>query len=177
MIMHGVTGSGKSTVSRELAAALGAIWLRSDAERSRLQVPPDDETGVDRGRYSAPARKAVYDRLLRLSAEIIDSGFAVIVDATFLKAAQRERFRTLAAEKQIPFLIIEASADEAELRARVGRRMQRRDDPSEADLEVLEHHLKTQEPLRGPELANALLIESGQEILIAEIKRRCDRRR
>lgn len=167
LINHGVTGSGKSTISRQLADVLGAIWLRSDVERGR------DGYGVNRGRYSVSARDAVYDRLLQLSGAIIDSGFGLIVDATFLQAAQRARFRALAGAKHLPFLIMETHADEAELRERVGRRLRQGDDPSEADLEVLDNHLKTREPLFGQELAVAVSIEAGNELPVTEIRRRC----
>ena len=167
LINHGVTGSGKSTISRQLADVLGAIWLRSDVERGR------DGYGVNRGRYSVSARDAVYDRLLQLSGAIIDSGFGVIVDATFLQAAQRASFRALSGAKHLPFLIIETHADEAELRERVGRRLRQGDDPSEADLEVLDNHLKTREPLFGQELAVTVSIEAGNELPVTEIRRRC----
>ena len=86
-----------------------------------------DGYGVNRRRYSVSARDAVYDRLLQLSGAIIDSGFGVIVDATFLQATQRARFRALAGAKHLPFLIMETHADEAELRERVGRRLRQGD--------------------------------------------------
>lgn len=176
MITHGVTGSGKSTVSRELADRLPAIWLRSDVERRRSHSRHADATGVNRGRYSAQARDAVSESLLKLTQEVTDSGFAVINDATFLQAAQRERFQALAAHRNMPFLIIDVRAEEMALRARLDARRQRHDDPSEADIEVLEHHLQTREPLSGAELAVALPVESGHGLPIVHIKRRCGRR-
>ncbi|MGH8503173.1 MAG: AAA family ATPase [Gammaproteobacteria bacterium] len=173
IITHGVTGSGKSTVSKSLAGALGAIWLRSDVERRR--VPSDDvqESGVNCGRYAPKSREAVYDRLLQLARGIIDNAFTVVVDATFLQAAQRQRFQTLAAERGVPFIIVDVRADEAELRARVSRRQQAGNDPSEAGLDVLAQHLRTREPLTSRESRNAVLVQSGGPLPIAEIERRC----
>ncbi len=36
IITHGLSGAGKTTLTRQLLAALGAIRVRSDVERKRL---------------------------------------------------------------------------------------------------------------------------------------------
>ncbi|MEQ8957180.1 MAG: AAA family ATPase, partial [Coleofasciculus sp. C2-GNP5-27] len=47
VIMSGLSGSGKSTVARQLAQQLGAIHLRSDAVRKHLAGIPLDHKGTD----------------------------------------------------------------------------------------------------------------------------------
>ncbi|MBS0388705.1 MAG: AAA family ATPase, partial [Proteobacteria bacterium] len=55
VIMHGVTGSGKSLLSEALVPVLGAVRIRSDLERKRLEGVPaavQRNQRVDSGSYS-----------------------------------------------------------------------------------------------------------------------------
>lgn len=149
LITHGVSGSGKSTAALALVEALGAIQVRSDVERKRLfglAAGARSRSTLGAGLYTAEATQRTYARLLELAEDIVTAGFAVIVDATFLTRAQREPFATLAARLGVPFGILACSAEPAELRRRVERRLADGADPSEASLEVLEAQLRCVEP-------------------------------
>ena len=84
----------------------------------------------------------------------------MIVDASFLKQGQRKLFHELADELQAPFVIFHCDAPEAQLRQRISERLRQGKDPSEATLEVLDHQLKTQEPLQGEEAKYILTINN-----------------
>jgi predicted kinase len=60
----------------------------------------------------------------------------------------------------LPFVILDCHAQEAVLRARITERERRGGDPSEADLIVLEHQLKTREPLNSGEQASAIVFDA-----------------
>lgn len=94
---------------------------------------------------------ATYGRLRQLAYTILQGGDSVIVDATFLRRRQRESFRKLADCLGVSFAILDFSADPTTLRQRVGDRMARADDVSDADLAVLESQLASQEPLTSGE--------------------------
>lgn len=159
LITHGVSGSGKSTVALQLLAAAGAIRLRSDVERKRLFGMAALERSTDRQQiYGADATARTFDRLARCARTALHAGYPVIVDAAFLRHAERTSFRALAAELDVPFTILDCKADEARMRDRVAARAASGGDPSEADLEVLEHQLRHREPLFGDECA--LVIEA-----------------
>jgi aminoglycoside phosphotransferase family enzyme len=140
VITHGVAGSGKSTRARTLVDA-GAVAVRSDVERRRLFGP---------GVYTDASTRAVYDRLADLARTIVSAGCSAVVDATFLKRAQRDRLHAVADELQVPFVIADCSAPLPVLRDRVARRRERGTDASEATLDVLMRQLATDEPL-GPD--------------------------
>lgn len=153
-ITHGLSGSGKTTGTQQLLAAIGAIRIRSDVERKRLQrlsARARTGSGIDAGTYSADATERTYRRLLELTRTIALSGYNVIVDAAFLKRAQRDGFRKFADAAGIPFLILDFVADKTTLRARINERQKQRRDASEADIAVLEHQLQTHEPLQPDE--------------------------
>jgi len=137
----GLSGSGKSTLARALAPKLGpapgAAVLRSDEIRKRLGgVGPRDRLPKDA--YTAEASHTVYDEMLRTARQCLRAGYAVILDAAFLKPAERKAAETLAAELDLPFEGLWLSAPAEVLRQRVRDRV---DDASDADVAVLEGQL------------------------------------
>ena len=105
--------------------------------------------------YSADAVAQVYNRLYELAALILRSGESVVVDATFLRHADRQRFRDLAANCRVPFKILAFDATSDELRRRIEQRQKAGTDASDANLAVLEKQLAEREPLDPEELAAA----------------------
>jgi aminoglycoside phosphotransferase family enzyme/predicted kinase len=154
VITHGLAGSGKTTLSGALLEMLGAVRVRSDVERKRMHglgALERRSTGVESGLYAAEATEATYGRLTALARDVLTAGITVIVDATFLARRQRDRFRDLARELGAAFAIVDFTANEPTLRARVARRAAAGSDASDADLAVLEHQLATREPLADDE--------------------------
>jgi aminoglycoside phosphotransferase family enzyme len=155
VVAHGLSGSGKTTLSGALLEAVGGVRVRSDVERKRLRGLGSGErerAGIERGLYASGATEATYARLAALATAIVEAGLAAVVDAAFLRRWQRDRFSTLAAGLGVPFVILDFAASEAALRERVSRRVRTDADASDADLAVLEHQLRTQEPLAPDEL-------------------------
>lgn len=164
VIMHGVSGTGKSTVSETLLEHAGAIRLRSDVERKRLfgLSPLDQSPGeVKPVLYGTEATKKTYDRLHVLARQLLRFGYPVIVDATFLERQHRDTFKTLAASLNVPFLILDMQATPTTLRQRVTARAVESDNVSEADLAVLEQQEKVQEPLGPDERAATVMLHAG----------------
>jgi hypothetical protein len=157
--MHGLSGSGKTTVAQSLVESLGAIRVRSDVERKRIHgLGALDRThqALDAGLYGPEATRKTYDRLAAVAGIAADAGFPLIVDAAFLRRTDRDAFRNLARELDVPFAIATCKASEAALRARVAARERAGADASEASTAVLERQLATQEPL-GENERNAVV--------------------
>lgn len=145
IITSGVSGSGKSHLAKGLAMAIGAIHIRSDVERKRLRglEPLQASHGT---LYDRRTTEATYRRLRELAADILQAGFPVIVDATFLRRDQRAPFRALAQRLDVPFHILHTHAPRQVLEQRIRQRMAEGRDPSEADFTVLRGQLARQEP-------------------------------
>ncbi|MFM0136279.1 AAA family ATPase [Caballeronia grimmiae] len=73
----------------------------------------------------------------------------MIVDATFLEYAHRERFIRLASELSVPALILDVQAPDAITQARVEARSRMTDQASDADASVLFMQLRHADPLTG----------------------------
>ncbi len=172
IIAFGLSGSGKSYVSQRLLEHAGAIRLRSDVERKRLfglHALEASHAGPGQGIYRADASQRTYDRLLALAGTTLDAGWPTIVDATFLRAGDRDRFRALARERAVPFAILHCHADPMLLRQRVLAREAAGGDASEAGLAVLERQFATHEALRDDERALAIDVDPQAPLDVAAL--------
>ena len=169
IIMHGLSASGKSTVSQQLLDATGAIRIRSDVERKRLfKITSTDSAAdkVDSGIYSADASQQTYATLIELASLIIGAGYDVIVDAAFLKYEQRKPFRTLAEQLNADYVILQITAPADILRQRIARR---KNDVSDADLAVLEHQLANLQPLHQEEDEKVITVNTIESLDLSRL--------
>lgn len=180
IIAHGLSGSGKTTLSHRLLAPCRLIRIRSDVERKRLAghaAEARTRSGVGGGIYTPEAGERTYRRLEALAEIAVTAGFNVLVDATFLRAAEREAFRALAARLDAAFMILHFDAPEEILRQRIRQRLAGGSDASEADTAVLTHQLATQDPLTEDELSRAVRVDTSREPDIAAIAGELDKRK
>jgi aminoglycoside phosphotransferase family enzyme/predicted kinase len=153
-ITHGLSGSGKTTVTQKLMQSPGAIRLRSDVERKRLaglDALAKSGSGVGENLYAADATRRTYEHLARLAGDLLDVGWPVIVDATFTARWQRDLLRDVAHARKLEFRILDFPVPLATLRERIVQRSRAGNDASEADLAVLQHQIETEEPLGADE--------------------------
>ena len=179
LLTSGLSGSGKSWPSRQLAQAMGLVRLRSDIERKRLfGLGPlaQSGSGMDAGIYTAAASQRTYRRLQELATVILDAGHAVVVDAAFLDRARRRDFVELAQRQGVPVLVIRCEADEATLRQRIRQRQAGGSDASEADLSVLQQQQLLQEPPDAGEQALTLNVDTGKPLDLATLVSRVEAR-
>jgi len=162
LITHGLSGSGKTWASsRWLAAEPSgrAIRLRSDVERKRLHgmsALATSGSGLNSGLYTAKSHGDTYASLLSRARMLLADGWTVLVDAAFLRAAERAEFAALAQGAGVPFHILACEAPVEVLRQRITERQARGADASEATVEVLEKQLDWVEPLTPGERARSL---------------------
>ncbi len=156
IVHYGLSGSGKTTASQVILEHLGALRVRSDIERKRLHglaASARTGSGVGTGIYGTEATGATYVRLACAAEDVVRGGCIALIDATFVRRADRDALRALARRLGVPFGIAEFTARPEELRSRVLRRQRESSDASEAGVEVLEHQLRTCEPLSAEERA------------------------
>jgi uncharacterized protein len=173
ILMHGVSGTGKTFISTEILQRLGAIRLRSDIERKRMiglapDVRPDAEQLASL--YSPEGIRAVYRRLLMQAETLLQQGQTVIVDATFLTRDQRRPFQLLAGRLGAGFAIVACSAETDLLRERLAGRSQKGTDASDAGTTVMEGQLSQVEPPGADE--PALHTSPGTPLDWATLERR-----
>lgn len=165
IITHGLSGSGKTTWTESLIGLLPAIRLRSDIERKRmlgLAERARSDSPLGGGIYADSSTDATYTALAH-GAEIgLRAGFNVIVDATFLRIAHRQRFAELAAHTGSKFIILDLYAPDDVLRRRLVSRQTQKRDASEATVQTLDYQLERREELTPAERARAVGIDTEQ---------------
>ena len=152
VIMHGLSGSGKTWLAERLMAALPAIRVRSDIERKRLfglEEDANSRSGIGSGIYSPDASVETYERLFTLADCLLAAGHHVVLDAAFLRKKQRVSAKSIASSLGVDSVLICAEAPEDVLRSRIEQRSKQKGEASEADLAVLEYQLESAEPVRA----------------------------
>ena len=156
VITHGLSGCGKTVASDALLQAdphAATLRLRSDVQRKRLfglARSASSGSGVGTGLYAADAHARTYAHLREQAAMLLQAGWSVVVDAAFLKRADRDVFRALAQQWGAAFSILAPQATPGQLRQRILARGAAGQDASEATLAVLAQQMQTIEPL-GPD--------------------------
>jgi uncharacterized protein len=135
VVMTGLSGTGKSTVARRLARALGARLFTSDIVRKEIAgiagaAPAAWEEGIYRPEWT----KATYDRLFALAEASLSNGQPVVLDATFLDADQRSGAASVATRAGTRLVLVETVCDQATVAARLATRTARGDSPSDATM-------------------------------------------
>lgn len=137
----GLSGTGKSTVAAGLApdigASPGALHIRTDVVRKSLFGVAETERLAPES-YTPEAAERVYAHALDVAKAALSAGHAVIVDAVFARADEREAVERLAEECGVLFagLWLEAPAD-----VMMARVEGRRGDASDATADVVRHQL------------------------------------
>jgi len=139
----GYSGTGKSTVARGLAPALGrapgAVVLRSDEIRKALFGVPSTQR-LPPEAYRGDVSKRVYETLYRRAESLLRAGHAVIADALFSRPADRVALETIARQCGVSFRGFWLSAPYEVLAARIAAR---RNDASDATVDVLKQQMET----------------------------------
>jgi aminoglycoside phosphotransferase family enzyme/predicted kinase len=154
VIMCGLSGTGKSTVAREVAKPLRAKLLVSDVVRKKLLgIAPTQRAlaAVGDDAYSAETTKRTFDAMFSEAREHLMRGQSVVLDATFLRRDLRKVAMRLARETGAQFASVVVSATDAEVRRRLERRTKSGRGVSDAGWDVyLQQKRKFQPPTEVP---------------------------
>ncbi|MEM9771043.1 MAG: AAA family ATPase [Cyanobacteria bacterium P01_D01_bin.73] len=168
LIMSGVSGSGKSTIAKQLAEiyaqehgqAQKTIIIRSDAVRKHLGNVPLGDRGPA-SLYTAGMSAKTYQRLQDLGIELVQRGYTVILDAKYDRHALRQSVINAAKGAGIDVKII-ACATPREVLAQ--RLRDRTGDIADATVDLLDQQLANAEPLTAEEMAIAQTIDTTREL-------------
>lgn len=124
VVVCGLPGAGKTTVSAAVANRLDAPRLRTDVVRTEV---------LDDPAYTPSETRRVYAALFGRAREAVDGEGAVVLDGTFKFEAQRATAAELADELGVPFRLVRVDCEERVVRERIAAR---EGDASDADFEV-----------------------------------------
>jgi predicted kinase len=126
VVVFGLMGTGKSSRSRALAAALHWPVIHSDAVRKTLAgLKPTDRVAVafGTGIYGEDYSARTYDEMLRIADAHLTAGQSVILDGSYKRAAERDRVRHLARERGARVVFVYCECPPEVARERLGIRL------------------------------------------------------
>jgi hypothetical protein len=148
-ITCGLMGSGKSTIASRLALELGIDRLSSDQARKEISSVPqyshrfsDYGTGI----YCDKFTRATYRKLLDEAETSIAAVRSVIVDATFSRKINRNRFRIAAEKHSALFRIIMMTSSEKVIKKRLDARLTNHREVSDGRWELFQRQKDEFEP-------------------------------
>jgi predicted kinase len=141
VLVGGLPGTGKSTLSRALAQAANFTVIRSDEVRKELAGVPVTEKGE--GVYTPEWTSRTYVECGRRAEAIIRDGSRVIVDASFAPRRFRVAFLVRATQLAVPGLLLVCRTDPELVRERLRAR---HGDVSDADERVYDELAEKWEP-------------------------------
>jgi uncharacterized protein len=159
LVVMGPIASGKSTLAQALAAELGWPVFSSDRVRKEMAGLPLYERSSEAARsrlYSSEMTQKTYEKLLSAAVEQVKQRRSVILDATFAQRAHREQLKVRFASQDIRFRVLEAQADNENMKRRLQARETRPDEVSDARPEDFEMLTRLYEPPK--ELCGSQLI-------------------
>ncbi len=134
----GLSGTGKSTLAEALAPELGpppgGLVIRADLERKALEGVGWRDP-LPKSAYTREASRRVYDRQRDKALRALRGGCPVVMDAVHSREDERTALERVAQAAGAPFLGLWLEAQPDVIRDRVAAR---RNDPSDADLEVVD---------------------------------------
>ena len=159
--MHGYSGSGKTWLSSRLMTLIPGIRVRSDIERKRLYgldetASSQSEPGA--GIYADRSSTRVYEKLITTAEGLLDAGFSVIIDASFLRKDDRQILATMTRRKDVAIVFVDTVAGRSVLEQRLWQRKTAGRDASEADTEILNFQLDVADPLSVDELERTVCV-------------------
>lgn len=146
LLVSGLPGTGKSTISRGLVTRHGFSVIDSDVVRKQLAgVDPEASCRgpLDQGIYTPEMTARTYDRCLEAATEDLLRGGRVVVDATFWRLEERRRFLRAARELGVAAWVLQCAAPAEVVRTRLRKRV---GDVSDAGVEVYDRLAVVWEP-------------------------------
>jgi predicted kinase len=131
---------------------------------------------MEQGLYSGQSSAHVYAHLARCADDALAGGYTVIVDATFSRREDRERFRKLAIERGVELRVLHCHVPTDVLEARIAQRQRAQADASEADLAVLAWQESHREPVTADEGLTLIDADTTRAAVVAEVAKMCVKR-
>jgi uncharacterized protein len=139
VVVCGLAGTGKSTVSRMLQYSTGFETLNSDRVRKRVAGVPETfhaDTSYGAGIYSPAFDRLTYHTLLAEADGHLRNGCGAIIDATFKSPKDRHAALATGVQCGVPVLFVECQADQGEVLRRLRERTSKGVGTSDATEEV-----------------------------------------
>lgn len=155
LIVCGLPGTGKSTVAKAIAERTGFVHMMSDVVRKELAGRKPEDIEFERfgeGIYSEHFTERTYAEFAKRAEGVLRQGRSCIADATFSKRRYLKKLMDAAASVGAPVHVIECTATNATVRARLDERRWEAGNVSDADWRIYLGKKASFEEIPGPHI-------------------------
>ncbi len=156
ILVGGLMGTGKSTLAREIARAIGARLISTDRIRRTLYGTSDFPAKYGQQIYQPSLRASVYKQLFSRAAAALDSGLSVVLDGTFLTNELRQQAISLGRQHGGAPLYVHCHCPREVGLARLAARSVDGRSDSEGRTELLDQQAAEQDPLADKDASVAI---------------------
>lgn len=151
LMMHGLSGSGKSFVSQKISHILPGIRIRTDIIRQNIlsSIPKNQW-------YQDHHIDAVYQHMLSILKTLIGQPYTIILDGTFLSRRHRNQFYALSQKLNISWGIISMEVDLDQIQSKILNAHP--DKASDATFKIVKEQHQYQDVLTKNELKRTISI-------------------
>ena len=148
VVLHGLMGTGKTSIARYMRDDLGWYLISTDSvrkqisgvgENTRVYVPYNE------GLYSPEMSRRTYAEVCRRAEHLLEAGFSVAVDGAFKKQSDREPVFEVAERTGANLLFVETTCDPLAQQKRLEKR-QLHETRSDGRVELMEEQRADFEP-------------------------------
>lgn len=161
----GLSGTGKTSIARAIAAELGWRVVTADAVRQSLFGSAKQPAGYGEGVYTTEANLLTYQKMFERARALLCDVGGVILDATFQCAAERVAARRMSQEAGAEWRLIECRLPPEQVRARLVKRAARQEGFSDATWEIYLRQQEKYEPLCAETDNECLVLETSGNLL------------
>ncbi len=167
IVVAGLSGTGKTSVARAIAAELGVRVVSSDTVRQSLFGAARRPAGYGEGVYTAEANRLTYQKMIAEARALLAEGGSVVLDATFRRAEDRLAARELAQATGAEWRLIECRLAPELVRTRLTARAARKDGLSDATWETYLRQQEERAPLGNKADGDCLGLDTGGSLVIS----------
>lgn len=177
-VFMGLSGTGKSTISKRLAQSLGIKSFNSDFVRKEyvLGIGAKEKRlePFGQGIYSKEFTEKTYRALIRLAGSELILGKSVILDATFLDKNRRKTLKELSKACGAKLYLIECSCRDDVAIARLEERIKNDTEVSDGRKEIYLSQKRYYEPPSQDEADELIKLDTSKRVdeIQAELEKR-----
>ena len=169
----GLTGSGKSSLARELSERIGIAVINSDVVRKELTGKSGRGVLFNQGIYSSENTEQTYDKIFNETDRRLSQDQSVMLDATFAQRRYREKLIAVAARRGVPVYFLHCVASDSVTRTRLRERARNENEVSDGRWEIYLQQKSLAEPL--DECSSEACLELPVDSSIEDLRRSSER--
>jgi predicted kinase len=167
IVIFGLIASGKTTLAQALGQSTGWLTLHSDVVRKILAGIPSTqrvEVPYGQGIYAPDISGRTYQEMFCQAQEELQSGSSVILEGSFMRAADRRQARELAARCGAQIFFILCSCPSEETLRRLVRRTADTEAISNGRQEILMAQMEMFEPIDDLQEVPVLILDTNRPV-------------